>query len=185
MPVFRPLTRHVRILATLMVVGPLLLASPALLFESGITGRLGLLASAGSIVGALLLLAGMMRWIDWLTDARTNAELMSDRPHRVGRGLMVVSWFIPIVNLVLPYLVLRDLWRASLPESPARRFTLVELWWLVEVTMFVAVVVLKAPFVPQLNIWLLLAAAAFVHVAALIPVVVRISRAQEAWQAAR
>jgi hypothetical protein len=47
----------------------------------------------------------------------------------------VASWFVPLVNLGLPYMAMRELWRASDPEAGAldwreRRTTvLLPLWW--------------------------------------------------------
>jgi hypothetical protein len=75
----------------------------------------------------------------WLHQAYRNLRwwVRSELPY--GPALAVLSFFIPIVNLVLPFLVIQVLWKASKPNLPAddpqswrraRSSDLVTCWWL-------------------------------------------------------
>jgi uncharacterized protein DUF4328 len=74
----------------------------------------------------------------WLGAARRNAERCHPADHHLGRGAVVGGWFLPVVNLWLPYQVVDDVWRTSDPAAPraavhARelpRSGLVVAWWL-------------------------------------------------------
>ncbi len=84
-----------------------------------------------------LALASAVLLIVWQWRCAKNAELLGrDRP-RFGPGWSIGGWFIPFANLVIPVLIVQDLWRASSPDArPGAWRTgagsgLVGLWWAV------------------------------------------------------
>lgn len=97
----------------------------------------GLMSLAG-IVYTGVAIGAAIAFIVWLWRARQNAERISDGQHTRARGWAIGAWFVPIVNLWFPYQVVRDVWRASNPEtretggelSHVRRSGLLPLWWL-------------------------------------------------------
>lgn len=62
---------------------------------------------------ALVMLVGLVILIVWLYRGAKNNELWSETAARFGPGWVIGAWFIPLANLVLPPLVLRDVWRRS------------------------------------------------------------------------
>ena len=86
-------------------------------------------AIKASIIGmglaAIVLLVAGVVFLLWLYRARVNAEMLAVRPQRLGRGWTVGAWFVPLGNIVLPPLVVADVWRASSGRSSG----LVAAWW--------------------------------------------------------
>lgn len=74
------------------------------------------------ILGTLVAAAAFGRW---LYQARRNAG-RSGGSLKWAPGWAVGGWFIPVANLMIPYLVLRDVRRAS---APASRSAPVGWWW--------------------------------------------------------
>ena len=76
-------------------------------------------------------------FIIWQFRAAKNNEAL-DRLHaRFGPGWSIGAWFIPLANLVIPVMIIQDLWRGATPETPrgdprwrsAKGSWLVALWW--------------------------------------------------------
>ncbi|MEV6276913.1 DUF4328 domain-containing protein [Nocardia sp. NPDC051832] len=93
-----------------------------------------------TVVGLLtlvlaLLIAGVV-FLCWLMRARMNADAL--RPHAGGlsRGWAIGAWFLPIANLIMPALVVYQVWRDS---HPAQRSAgaLVWVWWLAWISAWV------------------------------------------------
>ncbi|MEU8379578.1 DUF4328 domain-containing protein [Streptosporangium sp. NPDC048865] len=77
--------------------------------------------------------AALAAYLNWLLRARQGADLPAVAP-------VLVSWFVPVVNLVAPVLLLDRLWWASRPPLDRRlRWTalLIAWWssWLVALTL--------------------------------------------------
>lgn len=51
----------------------------------------------------------------WLNRAVKNLEPLGVREYKYTSGWAVGWWFIPFANLVMPFMVVRDLWKASVP----------------------------------------------------------------------
>ncbi|WP_280454243.1 DUF4328 domain-containing protein [Nocardia brasiliensis] len=89
-------------------------------------------------VAALTTVFTLSAVIAWLWRARTNAEFGCAARHRLARGWVVGGWFVPIVSLWFPPVLVDDVVRASDPGTAphASRLTanattpLVVLWWL-------------------------------------------------------
>lgn len=99
-------------------------------------GTTSLVAVTLFAVGAL---AGAVAFIAWLYRARRNLDGMPDARPRWSPGWTVAGWFIPVLNLVLPYLVVVDIVRESAPPARSRLVRLVGAWWLVLVAWLVFV----------------------------------------------
>ena len=62
---------------------------------------------------ALIVLAIVPCFIVWCFRAAKNQEALGRQPERLGAGWAIAGWFIPLANLVIPVLVIQDLWRGS------------------------------------------------------------------------
>jgi hypothetical protein len=56
--------------------------------------------------------------IIWMWRVAKNAEVLGRTGSRLGAGWAIGGWFVPFANLVIPLLVMLNLWRGSDPESP-------------------------------------------------------------------
>jgi hypothetical protein len=65
----------------------------------------------------------------WFYAARVRAEC-SDWPQRRARGWAFWGWVIPVADLWVPFQIMRDIWRASLPSSlRSKAAWLPAVWW--------------------------------------------------------
>ncbi|MFE9116338.1 DUF4328 domain-containing protein [Streptomyces sp. NPDC007172] len=74
-------------------------------------------------------------FIAWFHRTRTNAEVLDPGSCSTGPGWAIGVWFVPLVNLVMPWLIARDVTRASVRPAPAHTgrgapFALLNAWWL-------------------------------------------------------
>lgn len=85
----------------------------------------------GAAVGlyVLLTLAIAVLVIIWTHRAMKNAAALG-RPARFTPGWAIAGWLIPLVNLVIPWLIMLDLWRGSRPPSEKQGSGLVIGWWI-------------------------------------------------------
>jgi hypothetical protein len=82
---------------------------------------------------ALLALALVPCFIVWCWRAAKNQQALGRTPERLSSGWAVGGWFVPVANLVIPVLVVQDLWRGS-DERIARgdpRWRIADRSWLV------------------------------------------------------
>ncbi|WP_370250631.1 DUF4328 domain-containing protein [Nocardioides sp.] len=78
-------------------------------------------------LAVLALVAGYVTGCLWLRRARTNAEVLTPgAPHKLSRSWVWFAWFVPVVSLWFPYLLVRDVARAA---RGADRSPLVGWWW--------------------------------------------------------
>lgn len=79
---------------------------------------------ADTFVALALVLSGLctltlaVLLIVWMWRVARNAELSGRVQPRFGAGWTIGGWCIPLANLVIPVLVMQDLWRASNPTVP-------------------------------------------------------------------
>jgi Domain of unknown function (DUF4328)/Protein of unknown function (DUF2510) len=95
----------------------------------------GLIQIVNVIGFAVLVLFAIWGW-----RSATNARALGRAGARLGPVWAVVGWLIPVAWLVLPYIVIQDLWRSSAPAAARgsrwRRLpgsNLVRGWWAVHV----------------------------------------------------
>lgn len=83
----------------------------------------------------LMALAGIA-FIEWLYQSRINLRAFGVRRLRFPRGWALAAFLVPVLNLVRPYQVVREVWKASDPRT-GDPFTwhrsptgwLLPLWW--------------------------------------------------------
>ncbi|MEU5402980.1 DUF4328 domain-containing protein [Streptomyces sp. NPDC005963] len=70
-------------------------------------------------------------FIVWFHRMRRNAAVFAPNAFRQGPGWAIGSWFIPGVNLVLPYLIARTVWSAvSRPAADGKTVSWpLHVWW--------------------------------------------------------
>jgi hypothetical protein len=101
--------------------------SPMGAYETSLSSITTLAAVVG---GALVLQAGVgLAFLAWLYQARKGSERLSRAAHRYGRGWAIGAWFVPVVNLLLPPLIVTDVLQASSTEA-APRTRSVTAWWI-------------------------------------------------------
>ena len=90
--------------------------------DTGVT-KTGMLTTAVSMLAAITFLA-------WQHRASKNIEPLTTKKPKYSPATAVLFWFIPLVSMVLPYLVMKELWKDSHPdgaESPMSPF--IGPWW--------------------------------------------------------
>jgi hypothetical protein len=88
---------------------------------------------AAMVLAQLALFLGTaIAFLVWLYRAEVNARALGAEDMMVGPGWAVGWFFVPLVHLVMPFIAVRELWKASAkprdwqlePASP-----LIALWW--------------------------------------------------------
>jgi hypothetical protein len=87
------------------------------------------------LLESLLVLAAAVLFIIWFYRAYKNLRPLGAPPPRRSAGWTIGAWFVPILNLILPKLMLNEIWRGSEPEpvggpgtkAPIPPFH--HLWW--------------------------------------------------------
>jgi hypothetical protein len=85
------------------------------------------LSSLESLAGIALIVIYCM-WI-----YRASSNLYALNPNFMGQyspGWAVGWWFIPFVNIVIPYFVVKEIYLQSMPETEPRSSGILLLWWL-------------------------------------------------------
>ncbi|MGZ4678486.1 MAG: DUF4328 domain-containing protein, partial [Acidimicrobiia bacterium] len=95
------------------------------------------LVNGASSIFVLTQVAIAVLFVIWMFRAAKNNEALERRGARFGPGWSIGSWFIPFANLVIPVLIVQDLWRGSSPDHArgdpgwrrASASALVGWWW--------------------------------------------------------
>jgi hypothetical protein len=95
------------------------------------------LANAAGAILAVLGVVTAVVFIIWMWRVAKNNEALGRLNPRFGPGWAIGGWFIPFANLVIPVLMMQDLWRGSDPSVPrgdmnwrsARGSGLIGWWW--------------------------------------------------------
>ncbi len=87
-----------------------------------------------SAVGDIVSVATGLLWLVWQYRAATNLRALGVRELRYSPAWAVGWWLIPVANLVMPYLTVRELYRASDPDAGATDWRrpvpfLLPVWW--------------------------------------------------------
>ena len=109
-------------------------------FEAGAASvedleRIGTQAEAFELIGSILTLAVAVVWLTWQYRAHANLRHFGVSGLRHSPRWAVLWWIIPLANIVMPYLTMRELWQASDPEAGSvdwtnvRRPALLPMWW--------------------------------------------------------
>jgi len=78
-------------------------------------------------------------FIIWMYRTAKNNEALDRNHPRFGPGWSIGAWFIPLANLVIPVMIMQDLWRGASPEVPrgdpawrrSKGSWLIGVWWVV------------------------------------------------------
>ncbi|MFE9581445.1 DUF4328 domain-containing protein [Nocardia sp. NPDC006044] len=132
--------RAIELVLNWVLIGVLHDVPWALSYESTWFTALETSASAGKVVAwtalGLQVLTGVV-FIAWIHRARRNAEALCTARHRCAR-VWIIAGFLPVVNSVIPPLLVDDIQRASDPATPRNAVRLppntttgyVVAWWL-------------------------------------------------------
>jgi Domain of unknown function (DUF4328) len=94
----------------------------------GLSALLGLVPSLALLL-AVVLLATVVVFLVWFHQARRNAG-WSDWRQSLGPAWAIWGWFIPIVFLWFPLVVMLGIWRASQPAAERTRAAILPAaWW--------------------------------------------------------
>ena len=86
-------------------------------------------------IGGIASLASGILFLVWLYRSCKNLEAFNTQGAKYSPGLAVGSWFIPVVNFALPFLIIMQLWKASDPDAStvgwkqSKNGMVVILWW--------------------------------------------------------
>jgi hypothetical protein len=100
---------------------------------TSIDGALGLLAIVAIVAGAVMLAAVVLTMI-WMFRMAKNQQILG-RSGRWVPGWAIGGWFLPpCILYIIPYLMMRDLWKSSEPESGPNWAQnaiapIVHIWW--------------------------------------------------------
>lgn len=161
------------------------------------------LVSVASGLGGLCSLTILVLLIIWMWRVAKNALDAGRTDPRFAPGWTIGGWFIPVANLVIPGLILQDLWRSSDPSIErgdptwrlrAKGSALVGWWWAMWILGVLTTVRITGDgndrdYFERLRVWDSVSAGGqLVRIAAavlLLLVVRRITRRQEALFAGR
>ena len=90
---------------------------------------------AVSSVGLLIIVVIAVLWVIWQYRGQKNVRALGAANLRFAPGWVVGWWFIPVANYAMPYLTMRELYKASDPDAGAVEWAamatpiLLPLWW--------------------------------------------------------
>jgi len=118
-----------------------------ILEQRGIPGWLaGVEQAAGGawLLALLFMLVNGICFIAWFYRAYANLTGLGNRRTDHTPGWTIGAWFIPIGNLFLPYQMMAEIVRGSVPRVPGQPYTksapgmgLVRIWWTLWIVMFI------------------------------------------------
>lgn len=90
-----------------------------------------------AIIELSVSLSGFVLFLAWVYRVNRNARALGADWMRYSAGWSVGCFFVPFINLVMPYLALREIWRASRPgpkgQPQALPSPLLIVWWEAEI----------------------------------------------------
>jgi hypothetical protein len=114
-----------------------------LVFDTKSVNDANAFPAAMIILSGLVALAIFVLLIIWLYRAAKNNEALGRQYPRLGPGWAIGGWFIPVANLVIPFIIMDDVWRGADPSTARgdpnwrRSSTLGAIWaWLVTAVIF-------------------------------------------------
>jgi hypothetical protein len=86
-------------------------------------------------ISALIIAVTAILWVIWQFRGQKNVRALGAANLRFAPGWVVGWWFIPVANYAMPYLTMRELYKASDPDAGAVEWAamatplLLPLWW--------------------------------------------------------
>lgn len=106
------------------------IAAPDSVDLGSITAADNAAITAGDFQVAAMIVTGIL-FIAWLYRARQNAEGFNSGMHRRGPRWAIGGWFVPIMNLWVPYQVVNDTLLATEAKPGERHgYGLIRAWWM-------------------------------------------------------
>jgi hypothetical protein len=104
-------------------------------FEAGVAGipdieRFDAAFAFESTAEIVALVAGGVAWLAWSSRTVDNEDALGIGPSNVSPALAIAWWFLPIANLVMPYLVHKEIYERY-HRGLAVGSGIVAVWWLV------------------------------------------------------
>jgi hypothetical protein len=100
----------------------------AVMILLGISALLGVLPISGILLGLALLVTAAV-FIVWLYQARQNAT-WSDWRQSLAAPWAIWGWFVPIIFLWFPFMIMLGIWRAGQPDAERTKPALLPAaWW--------------------------------------------------------
>lgn len=78
-------------------------------------------------VATVLYLAGLL---GWLYRVYRNLPVITGAAASWHSLWVFAMWVVPLVNLVLPYLIMREIWHKSVPSQIRQKTPVIFIWWL-------------------------------------------------------
>ncbi|MCJ1676824.1 DUF4328 domain-containing protein [Streptomyces sp. APSN-46.1] len=93
------------------------------------------LTSVADVLQSLILVPTMVVFLVWFHRVRHNGAIFRPDAFTLAPGWAIGGWFVPVANLVIPFLVAKQTWTASTqhaPDGSLRKASTVPLtaWWL-------------------------------------------------------
>jgi hypothetical protein len=114
-----------------------------LVFDTKSVNDANAFPAAMIILSGFVALAIFVLLVIWLYRAAKNNEALGRQNPRLGPGWAIAGWFIPLANLVIPFIIMDDVWRGADPSIARgdpnwrRSSTLGAIWaWLVTAVIF-------------------------------------------------
>ena len=110
--------------------------------------------TGGSSVYGMTQIVIVVLFIIWMFRSAKNNEALGRTGARYGPGWSIGSWFIPLANLLIPVMIMQDLWRGSDVKRrrddgnwrTASRSALVGTWWAFWIASFLRYAAANAGF---------------------------------------
>jgi len=82
----------------------------------------------------LLFALTVVAFVSWMYRAHTNLDSLRNNELKYTHGWAIGAWFVPFMNLVRPFQIVREIWNSSTPHGRSDDTPgLLQAWW----TMFI------------------------------------------------
>jgi hypothetical protein len=92
----------------------------------------------------IISLLSFIYFIMWLRRAYNNLHLLGSKNVSLKEGWAAGAWFVPIINLIWPYKIMREIWfetqsifRGNQENISLRKFTIGKWWWGLNLISFI------------------------------------------------
>jgi hypothetical protein len=116
----------------LLYAGALLVVGSIPLALAGKGGGFDAIRAVFTLVEFLARIAAAIAFLRWLYLAAGNARALGAADMMVGPGWAVGWYFVPVLNLVMPFVAMRELWKASAHPQDWQAAAVplaLPLWW--------------------------------------------------------
>jgi hypothetical protein len=104
---------------------------------------------------ALFGIVAAITFFVWLYRVSANVHALGASELSAGPGFAVGMYFIPVMNLIMPFLAMGEIWKASIdaPQWKMQKGTLlIPLWWFLQIATGIAAIVILFRGTPSKDI---------------------------------